>query len=475
MKKVCLVIFNQVLNSARIMKESQSLAEAGHDVTAIGLQEEAEMPLFQQLPSGVLVRRAKVDGALFKPDLRHCLFSVVALVLIALALSLGLSMLSSHYFQLRQPYLGLTIFLIAIIAAATYATAYRWIRVYRDLRKIYRRACRAAESLGENKKSDKCWPRWKRRFNFEPGVFELLCQEKPDIVHAHDVGTLPLCACYKKISGAKLIFDAHEMYDQMEASTKERRRNRQTILKYAHLVDVFITINESIAEYYAKNFPQLPPAFIIKNAARLSPPIEYDGRLHKAAGLPPEQLIALFQGHYLRERGLPTLVAAAEFLKPGRSIVFMGDGLLEESLRATAGLMVTRKPVIEDRIRFVPKVKFTELAEWTAGAAVGLIPYENTCLNHWLCNPNKLWEYPNASVPMLVSPFPELKKFVTEHQIGWLLPEKLSPENLAAAINALEPEELALGRVRAREFIQKDNWAIYEKCLLESYRSITHD
>ena len=150
----------------------------------------------------------------------------------------------------------------------------------------------------------------------------------------------------------------------------------------------------------------------------------------------------------------------------------MGWGKLEEELRRVADSLKMKTPDLDFRIRFVPKVKQTELPYWTAGASLGAIPYENTGLNHWYCNPNKLWEYPNAGVPIIASPFPELRKIIEDNQIGWLLPDPLSPREIAAAINKLTEEELQVAANNCISFIQRDNWQVYANRLKTAYAGL---
>jgi glycosyltransferase involved in cell wall biosynthesis len=175
------------------------------------------------------------------------------------------------------------------------------------------------------------------------------------------------------------------------------------------------------------------------------------------------------------DRGLMDLLLAAEYLRPDRTIVFMGDGSLETELRSAADRLVAKNPAVRDRLRFVPKAKFDELPLWTAGSALGVlpIPRENVCLNYWFCTPNKLWEYPAAGVPVLVSPFPELTKIVTENEIGWFFPETITPRNIADSINRLELEELAATKPRCRAFILKDNWSLYGARLVEAFQRLS--
>jgi glycosyltransferase involved in cell wall biosynthesis len=148
----------------------------------------------------------------------------------------------------------------------------------------------------------------------------------------------------------------------------------------------------------------------------------------------------------------------------------MGWGKLEEEMRRIADSLKMKNPDLDQRIRFVPKVKQTELPLWTCGASLGAIPYENTGLNHWYCNPNKLWEYPNAGVPIIASPFPELRKTIEDNQIGWMLPDPLHPRDIAAVVNKLTEEDLTVASRNCREFIRRDNWDIYALRLEATYQ-----
>jgi hypothetical protein len=42
-----------------------------------------------------------------------------------------------------------------------------------------------------------------------------LRRARPDVVHAHDLDTLPVGYAYSRLSGARLIYDAHEYYAGM--------------------------------------------------------------------------------------------------------------------------------------------------------------------------------------------------------------------------------------------------------------------
>jgi glycosyltransferase involved in cell wall biosynthesis len=152
----------------------------------------------------------------------------------------------------------------------------------------------------------------------------------------------------------------------------------------------------------------------------------------------------------------------------------MGWGLYESELKGIANrinrdIKQYRK---SDVIRFVPPAPQEELARWTAGAAIGVIPYEKTGLNHWFCTPNKLWEYPNAGVPLLISPFPEMKDFVEKYDHGWLLPEKTVPKSFGLAIGALSDADIDKAKQNSIIFIKENHWGIFEARLFSLYKEL---
>jgi glycosyltransferase involved in cell wall biosynthesis len=150
----------------------------------------------------------------------------------------------------------------------------------------------------------------------------------------------------------------------------------------------------------------------------------------------------------------------------------MGWGGLEEELRELAAKTLAEANQPPSRICFVPPVSQRYLAAWTAGASIGIIPYENVSLNNWLCSPNKLWEYPIAGVPILASPFPEMSKIINDYGIGWLLDDPLTSHAIAERVWALSASELQAARANCRAFLNADNWMVYEDRLLELYKTL---
>jgi glycosyltransferase involved in cell wall biosynthesis len=527
--KVCKVVINSVSHDARVLKEAEAIHEAGFAVTILGIQDANMNVPIQLLENGVVIRRVAWQAAAFRPSTWTYFIKGGALLIGVLATLLGIRWLTDYYSSFVP---WLTLENMVVLVGFLVLIYFAWLlwnnfqrrrKNYLNLKKreqdgllkydvefsAYLRLVTALGAEGgvetsrpTSKHARRSWlgtklrrllrqmprplmgglfqalkpsnvRRWKVVFAREQQIYQLLEVEAPSIVHAHDLSALPVAVKYAKAYGAKLVFDAHEIYDHLAQSEDELSElNGRILKKHSGDVDLFITINDSIAQYYLKTYRRLPRAVVVKNATKRAEEFVYDGRLHEAAGLSRETRILIYQGGFAPKRGLIQLLLAAEYLDPDWSLVFMGWGRLEEELRRVADSLKMKNPHLDLRIRFVPKVKQSELPYWTAGASLGAIPYENTGLNHWYCNPNKLWEYPNGGVPIIASPFPELRRIIETNEIGWFLPDPLTPRDIAAAINRITPEELTITARNCRDFIQRDNWEVYADRLKTAYAGI---
>ena len=112
----------------------------------------------------------------------------------------------------------------------------------------------------------------------------------------------------------------------------------------------------------------------------------------------------------------------------GAQLVIAGDGDIKRDLER----MVQREGLGE-KVFFRGRLPLEELWKLTAGADLGVSVEEDVGLNYRYALPNKLFDYIQARVPVLVTRLPEMAAIVDHYQIG-LTVDSPEPRLLAEAI-----------------------------------------
>lgn len=291
-----------------------------------------------------------------------------------------------------------------------------------------------------------------------------------DVVHVHDLVMLRHGEELAREWGAPLVFDAHEIYYEADGVPPFQRRllardERQCLPR----VDLFITVNELIADYYEDRYGRRP--LVLLNAPHL-PPAGFDSRsrelLRQKAGLEPQAKVALFQGWFSQERNLLNLIRAMEFLPEDSFLVFIGYGEFEPRMQELAGSLPWG-----ERIRFLGRVESEHILELTAGADVGVITYLPTSLNHQLCSPNKFFEYVNAGVPMVSHHLAFFQGFGGQDGLV-LTGDFTTPQGLAQPLARLLSDDELRERMRQNCLAARGqlNWQVEETKLLAAYEPV---
>jgi glycosyltransferase involved in cell wall biosynthesis len=500
--RVVCVVLNDVKRDARVLKQAKSLQAAGYEVEVFGIRHGAETVELQH--EGLVLTLVGYVG----PGRAAILTRLVSLMTRGLFLAFAFAV-SVLIFSMIVRAVGAfeyaTALAIVLTVAATAliyrrrrsltAAARSLVRAFRILRKSGRR--RRHGRPGSTPATTTATPSrlvgtvlalldspsctWiAQLIDMQSALCNALSGKKIDILHCHDFTTLRTGVALKQQRPSlKLVYDSHELFSAVHGQIAVRHNwIKLEEARASRSIDACLTVNDSIAKELKSYYPKLPDPVVVCNATPLRKgpfsetgvadacaPID-DGRLRKAAGLTADRKILLFQGGIARHRGLPALTMAATFLPEEWCLVYMGWGNYEKDVKLIAELVDTPG----ERIRFVPPVPQCELAEWTAGATIGVIPYEPVSLNHIYCSPNKLWEYPRSGVPVLCSDAPEMRRRVERYGFGWIIPrDRLTPRGIAGIVASLSDAEIARAKRACRDFILADNWCVYEKRLLDVY------
>lgn len=273
------------------------------------------------------------------------------------------------------------------------------------------------------------------------------------VLHAHNVSTLPLGVVLKWTTGVPVIYDAHELESRTHGLTAARSRlTRWVEGMFIGQVDRTITVCDSIADWYANEYPIKRPVVIRNVPLGAAAPIERTTLLREEHHIPRDAILYLYQGLLSTGRGLEELIGVFASLDTDRHLVMMGYGELEQQVQAAAASY--------PNIHFQPAVPPGEVLLYTAGADVGLCLIENTCLSYYYSLPNKLFEYLLSGLPVIVNDMPEQRRIVEEFSCGWIAPESPSGQQaLIESINSQMIEALRTGAKRAAGSFRWENEA----------------
>jgi len=302
------------------------------------------------------------------------------------------------------------------------------------------------------------------------GLFELSLQSYPgNIFVAHDLPMLPVAARAAKLYGGRLVYDSHEYFTEQELTALEKRIWSKLEGKYISNCDAVITVNTSIAKALEKRY-SLPTVHVIYNAEKNPVIDKYRGNYFNSYyGFDEDDRIILFQGGYSEGRNIATLVRAMERITcPDCHLVLLGEGTLRKKLEK-----LTRKLGLENRVHFHESVPQQELLGLTTSADIGVIPYQDTCLNNRFCTPNKLFEFIAAGIPVLATDLPELRAIITKYDIG-RVGDTSSPVSFAKLLDSvlLEKGVLEKLRIKVQRAREEVNWDVEGSRLVRIYEKL---
>jgi len=285
-----------------------------------------------------------------------------------------------------------------------------------------------------------------------------------NIIHCNDLNTLPVAFIVKQFlnKNIKVIYDAHEYESEMKNMSpfakKATKFFENILIKYA---DKVLTVSDSIANEYSKLYNIEKPKLILNTPPYHS--IIKKDLFRKEFNISEKQKICLFQGALTSGRGIELMLEAFESLDDNMVAVFMGYGPLSDTVQEYA-----KK---NNNIYYHKAVSPDILLDYTSSADFGILFYENNCLNHYYCSPNKLFEYIMAEIAIISSNLYELKRIIEGNKVG-VVAKSDTPDGLKESIKEaikLNPKTLQHNIQKAKE---KYNWEEQEKILLKVYKEL---
>lgn len=266
-------------------------------------------------------------------------------------------------------------------------------------------------------------------------LFFFLLFHKADMLVSNDLDTLPASYMAARIKNLPLVYDSHEYFTEVpELVGRAFTRNVWIGIEKRILprVKFSYTVCQSVADAYNQKYGIRME--VIRNLPVCD---EKEARRPDLLDCDPRQII-IYQGALNVGRGLESMISAMQYLDAFQLQIF-GDGDIAGKLAE-----LRKELHLEDRVEFMGRLPFRELKAYTRQASLGISIEDDLGLNYRYTLPNKLFDYIQARIPVLVSGLPEMRKVVEHYDIGQILRDP-DPEMLAKQVQEMmDSDELRM-------------------------------
>jgi glycosyltransferase involved in cell wall biosynthesis len=257
-----------------------------------------------------------------------------------------------------------------------------------------------------------------------------------DVVHANDLDTLPAGFALARSAGARLVYDAHELYSEFEKPTPRLARRLLLMLEgsLARRADAVVTVSDGVARELQTRLRLAELPLVVTNApasAEIAPTTSSEGPLR-----------AVYQGGLGPGRGLDDLLTAA-----GAEDVMLSMRIRMADPDALREIVASRG--LSDRVRVLDPVPPAEVLGALDEFDVGVIFDRPQSRNSDLSLPNKFFEYLMAGLAVVAPHLETIGPVVEGEGLGVTYAPD-DPDGLRSALERLARDRAELGAMRAR-------------------------
>jgi len=299
-------------------------------------------------------------------------------------------------------------------------------------------------------------------------VAQVAYQSGAKVCHFHDPELMP-AAIILKLLGRKIVYDVHEDYPETIATKNWLPAGLRIPL--ANAVRFAETFMALVADRIFAATPTIARRFPRRKTVLLQ-------------NFPIEGELAPIEGDEYTTR--PPIVAYVGGLTAERGAIEMAKaiGLVDKRFKAELHLAgnLTPSSLEQDIEQFPGNEQITrlgfcnrqEVRKLLGSARMGLVLFHEHP-NHVNAQPNKLFEYMSAGLPVIASDFPLWREIIAGVNAG-LLVDPMNPKAIAEAIEWLlaHPSEAKEMGDRGREAVRAQyNWTQEERKLISTYAELT--
>ena len=305
-----------------------------------------------------------------------------------------------------------------------------------------------------------CWTQKGKWFYIEYNIrlFFYLLFVKADCFTAIDLDTILPNLWASKIRRKKRVYDAHELFCEMEEIISRPRIYK--LWKWIERKAVpHFSEGYTIGDCYKSEFNKLygHDYEIVRNATILDDQNE---------PLANKKKHIFYQGAVNEGRCFETLLPAMK--KVDATLLICGNGNFMEQAKK-----IVQELNLGDKVIFKGYVPPNKLKQFTKEAFVGLTLFQETGKSNYFSMANRFFDYMHFCVPQITVNFPEYRRVNEEFEISVLV-EDTNSDTLAEAMNKILNDNEYRLRLEANcyQARKKYNWQNEEIKLLKFYKKL---
>jgi glycosyltransferase involved in cell wall biosynthesis len=498
--KICLLALSAIADDPRVRRQGDLFAEAGWQVTAVGLAGGHSLPpVWPILSKSITPSIAAGDDA--EPDPAGLVSSrVVTPPAIKREQRIRQLMAAHTDFVLWRKGVSARLARARVLHRSTFLAwrGFRFcvlftLRIFGPIRRYLRKTAALARRSGWNQlaglvadrdrlRKAIAYRRRMLRVRFHPDLaqeiywkdlaisadlqvmYELARDIEADIWLANDWTALPLAARLEREKGGVYVYDTHELATEEYAEKPEWRRWTRPVVqalegKYIRDARAVSAVSASIARRLDRLYALPRPTLVVRNTPN------YERRAFRPTG---HRIRVLYHGIVVPGRGLEIAIDSVVQWRSEFDLTIRGPEnpqftpVLRERIAARG---------LDGRVVLAPAVPMTALVQEAAAFDIGFFALPGHSRHNQFALPNKIFEYIMAGLCLCTTDLPEIGDLVRHFELGATIPT-LDASAIATAINGLDRELIddckRNSLIAARELC----WERESERLVSAYRAL---